>query len=304
MSFPLPLPRPLPPDRLPARLALRLDDGYETPVYEHRGGGAGRLPVVYAHGIQSHPGWFVGSAAALAEAGHPVYQVTRRGSGENVADRGDAASAARLLRDLGAACALARQRTGAARVHLLGASWGGKLVAAYAADLARRAGPAALAGQIASLTMVAPGIASRVDVPAATKLAIASCALLAPRARFAIPLDDAELFTDSEPMRQYLRGDRFALHRATARFLLASRRLDRLLRRAAAGALSLPVTLILAERDRIIDNDATLAAVRGLAGEALSVRVLSTAHVPEFEDDPRPLYAALVEALARAEGAG
>ncbi len=68
---------------------LRLPDGYETSLYVHNPSeGSKATAVVYLHGIQSHPGWFVGSAAALAARGHPVFQPTRRGSGDNRLDRG------------------------------------------------------------------------------------------------------------------------------------------------------------------------------------------------------------------------
>ena len=102
-----------PPGRLPAGarpqwLELELPDGYRTPVCCFAPEKSGQLPfsaaengncpdfplpVLYLHGIQSHPGWFVGLAAALSARGHPVYLVTRRGSGRNRLARGHAASA-------------------------------------------------------------------------------------------------------------------------------------------------------------------------------------------------------------------
>jgi len=273
---------------------LRLGDAYETRVYEHRPPGPARLPVLQMHGIQSHPGWFVGSASMLADRGHPVFQVTRRGSGDNETDRGHASSAGQLLDDLDAAWALIARRTGAARVHLVGASWGGKLLAAYAARRRDRR-------HVASLTMVTPGIAPRVDVSGATKLAVALCLLAAPRKRFAIPLNDVELFTDNEAMREYLRGDSLRLHHATARLLMASRQLDRMLAKAPAGSLPMPTTLLLARRDRIIDNEATAAVVRRLAGDDVAVRQFPAAHVLEFEPDPTSFYDALARAVARGE---
>jgi len=285
---PLPWARALPEDERPRRLTLRLDDGYETSVYVHGRGGGG-LPVLYVHGIQSHPGWFVGSAAAMA-AGYAVFQPTRRGSGDNAAERGHASSAGQLLADVDAACRLVRAETGVARIHLVGVSWGGKLLAAWAADPHR-------AEQAASLTLVAPGIVPRVDVPLRTKLAVAAALAVCPRRLFDIPLSDVELFTDNEEMRDYLRNDACRLHRATASFLLSSRRLDGALRRAPAGSLALPVTLLLADRDRIIDNAATEAVVRRLAGCALTVRHFPASHTLEFEPDAGFLYDALIEAL-------
>ena len=162
--------------------------------------------MLYVHGIQSHPGWFAGSAAYLAGCGHDVFQVTRRGSGLNERDRGHARSAAQLLDDVEVACRFVLRQTGAERLHLLGVSWGGKLLACYALEAQDRI-------DIASLSLVAPGIVPVVDVSVRTKIAIALALIPAPRKQFEIPLSDVELFTDNEPMREYLRADRFRLCR-------------------------------------------------------------------------------------------
>ncbi len=274
---------------------LRLPDGYETSLYVHNPSeGSKATAVVYLHGIQSHPGWFVGSAAALAARGHPVFQPTRRGSGDNRLDRGHARSARQLLDDVETACRLAAGRSGAGRVHLVGVSWGGKLAACYALDRQRQA-------QLASLTMIAPGMFPQVDVPAGKKLAIAFSLLLCPECRFRIPLSDVELFTDNEEMRQYLRSDPCRLHQATARFLYVSRRLDGMLRGAPGGCLHVPATLILASRDRIIDNAKTTEAVARLGGPHLDIKELGGAHTLEFEPNPQPFYDALTAAVARGE---
>jgi acylglycerol lipase len=288
---PQPFARPVPPDRRPQRVVLPLDDGYQTYAYVHRPASEPTgLPVVYVHGIQSHPGWFIGSAMAMAEAGHTVFQVARRGSGDGEQARGDCPSAEQLLQDVSAACRFAVRQTGLVRLHLVGVSWGGKLLCTFACR--RREGV-----QIASLTLIAPGIVPRVDVRPLTKIAIGACLLLAPRRTFQVPLSDVGLFTDNEPMRQYLRSDPHRLHRATARFLYASRRLDRMLRRAPWGAIQVPTTLIISRRDRIIDNARTRRDVDRLTGGRAIVHELDGAHTLEFEPDPSAFFRVLRESL-------
>jgi pimeloyl-ACP methyl ester carboxylesterase len=308
---PLPLSRPVPADVRLDHAIVELPDGYKTPAHVYRARAdesppqpPRQDPVVYLHGIQSHPGWFSGSAAYLAGRGHPVLLPTRRGSGANTVARGDAASAELLLEDVATCCRLAMAMYDAPRVCLVGVSWGGKLSAAFC--LRRWPGV-----EVGSLTMVAPGIVSKVDVPLSEKLAI-GLALLGraapgePRggAMFDIPLSDVELFTDNPPMRDYLAGDPFRLHRATARFLYASRKLDSMLRAASGlgprrGALSLPATLLLAGRDRIVDNDATGRIIDRLTAGKAHVEQLDAAHTMDFEPDPAAFHAALLAAVRK-----
>ncbi len=277
------------------RLTLTLPDGYETSVYAWRNGrpGNGAAPVLYLHGIQSHPGWFTRSAEAMWRAGFDVYQVTRRGNGDNTVARGHARSAKQLFSDITAARRFIAQRNGHEQCHLMGVSWGGKLAAAYMLALPDSSG-------IASLTMLSPGIVSRVGVGFGTKLGVASCLLALPRKSFAIPLEEEALFTDHEPMRQYLRDDPYRLHRATARFLFSSRCIDKRIARAKQGRITVPTALLLASRDQIIDNDATAERVRHLTDGRAVVQELDGCHTLDLAADPQEFLAAVVEAVQSA----
>jgi acylglycerol lipase len=136
-----------------------------------------------------------------------------------------------------------------------------------------------------------------VDVCSLTKLAVGASALLYPRRQFDIPLGEADLFTENEPMQRYIREDALSLRRASARFLLASRMLDRMIARAPRGAIAVPTRLLLASRDRIIDSGRTLQAVRRLTADRCAITYLEGAHTLEFEPDPTTLYEALAESL-------
>ncbi len=272
------------------REVLTLRDGYETAVVRHAPAGASSelSPVLYVHGIQSHPGWFVGSAQALARAGREVFQVTRRGSGDAADARGDAAGCGQLIDDTAAAVEHIRRQTGADAVALVGVSWGGKLMVLHAMGEPET---------VATLTLVAPGIKPAVGVGAATKVAIAASRLCCPRRTFDIPLSDPALFTDNPPMRQYLTADPHRLHGATARLLVASAMLDRMVTRGRRGSLTVPTSLLLARRDRIIDNAATCSLLGRLTAGRVQVHQFDAAHTIEFEPDPTPFYDVLVRAV-------
>ena len=239
-------------------------------------------PVVYFHGIQSHPGWFVGSACEIASRcpGVKVYMPTRRGSGANKTARGDAPSATQLLDDVKSALNSIN-----APAHAIGVSWGGKLITAYQASNPTQ--------PLLSLTLIAPGIAPQVDVSFLAKLAIATALLTNPAKLFEIPLSDVSLFTDNEPMRQYLRDDPLRLEFASARFLYASRCLDKLISNSKPQPTFPTTKLILASNDRIINNPATKKTIQRLTQNKAIIQTLPGAHTLEFEHDPTNLYNAI-----------
>jgi alpha-beta hydrolase superfamily lysophospholipase len=255
-----------------------------------------RAVLVYLHGIQSHSGWYEGSSRFLAEAGVAVYQLERRGSGtDRRHERGHVDRAETWLLDVAAAARLACGETGLASAHLMGVSWGGKLALACAAhrpELFR------------SLVLAAPGIVPKADPTLAVKVRVAQSLLAGdPIRKFPIPLQDPNLFTENPERVRYIAEDPLSLHEATARFMYESRRLDGLVR-AAAGVVSRPTFLALAEKDRIIDNAATRAWVEAMPCSRRRVVVYPDAgHTLEFEADPAAYFrdvAAWVEEIEAA----
>jgi len=236
-----------------------------------------RAYVVCLHGIQSHGGWYEYSSTRLCQAGFAVFYLDRRGSGLNTVDRGDAPSFRRLLDDVAEFVASLRQESPELPVVVLGCSWGGKLAVA----LCRRR-PEALDG----LVLLCPGLFPQVGLPLTRRLRILWSRLVAPRRTFAIPLNDPALFTATRAWREFIARDSLALHEATARFLGESARLDLYLR-FVPSAVRVPVLLLLAEHDRIIDNRRTRAYVARFAcDEKEIIEYPGAHHTLEFEPNP------------------
>ncbi|TKJ44787.1 hypothetical protein CEE35_06730, partial [Candidatus Aerophobetes bacterium Ae_b3b] len=84
------------------------------------------------HGVQSHSGWYIGSAERLARAGVAVIAPDRRGSGMNSNNRGDTPNYRVLLEDVRRTVVEARRLFPGRPPHLAGISWGGKLATAFA----------------------------------------------------------------------------------------------------------------------------------------------------------------------------
>jgi alpha-beta hydrolase superfamily lysophospholipase len=273
----------------PTLESATLPDGYRAAVRWWRPERA-RGAALYFHGIQSHGGWYERSAAALAEAGIAVLMPDRRGSGLNQADRGHADSADQALDDARALLVHLLRETGLPSAHVIGVSWGGKLAALLAAQHPDR---------VASLTLIAPGIFPRIDLPAGEKLRVA-LALVNQRHRlFDIPLQDPRLFTANPEKIEYVASDPLTLRQVTAGFLLASHRLDRRARRLADSPWRGPVHVLLAGLDRIIDNPRTRSWVRGLPSPARQITEYPGAeHTLEFEPDPSAFLADLTGWIA------
>ncbi len=246
-----------------------------------------RGAVLYLHGIQSHGLWFEESARRLADAGLAVLLPDRRGSGRNEAERGHAASARLLLRDVADGLDELHVRTGFDRFHIVGVSWGGKLAAAFMGHAPAR---------VASLALVAPGLFPRVDIPFSQKLRIGLAAIVSRRSLVDIPLDKPELFTANPVRQKFIESDELGLGQATVAFMLASRDLDGRARHLARDSQGCPLRVFLAGKDLIIDNEKTKAFVRSLRWPVRDIVEYPEAHhTLEFEPDPSRFFDDLVE---------
>jgi alpha-beta hydrolase superfamily lysophospholipase len=252
--------------------------------------------VVCIHGIQSHGGWYEHSCSRLAERGFRVDFLDRRGSGMNEQDRGDAPSFRRLLDDLGEYIESVRNSTERLATHhapptfLVGISWGAKLATA----LQRR-----YPGLVDGLVLLCPGFFAQVKPPLKDRLRILWARLVSCKRLFPIPLNDPELFTANRLRQQFIRNDALGLRQATARFLIESVRLDGYLR-FMPKHVTVPVLLMLAERDRIIHNDRTRTFVHTFAAKDREViEYVGAHHTLEFEVDPEPFIRDLGDWLER-----
>ncbi len=255
-------------------------DGYRWLYRHYPGKGKPAARVVGIHGIQSHGGWYEASCRHLRDAGCDVYFLDRRGSGMNTKAIGDAPSFRRLIDDLAEFLQTLRGPN-QPPLFVSAISWGGKL----AAGLCYRY-PALFDG----LALLAPGFKPRVKPSREERLKIAAARLRSPTKMFPIPLNDPALFTGNPERQEYIRNDPLALREATARLLVESLKLDVYLRRAPRRVI-VPVLLMLAGEDRIIDNERTRQYVERFASRDKTIREYAGAHhTLEFEPDPRPIF--------------
>jgi acylglycerol lipase len=264
-------------------------DGYRCHYREYPAA-VPRGRVVFVHGIQSHAGWYEHSCRRFSEAGFAVSFLDRRGSGANSEARGDTPSFRRLLDDIAEFLRPLRQRQPALPLFLAGISWGGKPVAAL-----QRRHP----GLCDAIALLCPGFRPQVSPSRKERLGILLSRLVSPRRLFPVPLSDPQLFTAVPRWQQFIRDDPLSLRQATARFFVESVRLDLYLR-FAVSHIHTPILLLLAERDRIIDNTRTRKFVARFAAADKEIHEYAQAHhTLEFEDNPEPFLADLLQWLER-----
>jgi alpha-beta hydrolase superfamily lysophospholipase len=267
---------------------FRASDGYEIHVAVWRAVGDVRGHAVVLHGVQSHSGWYHALGRTLAEAGYTASFPNRRGSGPHRRDRGHAPSGGRLVDDVVEWVERLRAEGPGLPVAIGGISWGGKvalLAAARRPDL------------VDAIALICPGLEPQVGVTFAQKLRIARAFVFGRREMFPIPLADPALFTENPEKQEFIRDDPLSLREGTAGLLAASFFIDRMIKRAPRRVRQ-PALLMLAGRDRIVDNARTLAYFETLASaDRQVVDYPDGCHTLEFDPDPTRYARDLIEWL-------
>jgi alpha-beta hydrolase superfamily lysophospholipase len=205
---------------------------------------------IYLHGIESHSGWFDLAAEHIAAHGYPVFSLDRRGSGLNRENRGfisgNVERGTNLIEDIKHAVGIARASGKVDEIYLIGLSWGGKYAMAY---------DATYPDQVDGMILVTPGMKPKVDLTLGEKISVLIDSLFASTRQHRIPIEP-EMFTTNPEHLQYIKDDPLKLNTVSASFLMQSLRMDRLVKKKEDGKHP-PMLVILAGKDRIIDNEAT-----------------------------------------------
>jgi alpha-beta hydrolase superfamily lysophospholipase len=257
---------------------FRSSDGYLWYYRRYSASGQAVGRVVCVHGIRSHGGWYTRSCEEFAKNGYDVYFLDRRGSGLNTAHRGDTPSFRRLLDDVAEFVQELRRTKPCLPIHLAGISWGGKLAVGL---------PYRKPGLVDTISLLCPGLVPKVSPSVGQRVSIGRARFRDPGKMYPIPLNEPELFTSSPMWQKFVDDDRHSLRTATARFLFSSAMFDVYLRRAAKR-VTVPTLLLLAGKDRIIDNVKTRSYVEAFPTKPTVLEYTDAHHTLEFESPDHP----------------
>lgn len=248
-----------------ATLSVRARDGTQLAVGAEPCGGEGPV-VLILHGLFSHMGWYRGLAEEMAQGGAAVYLLDRRGAGLSAGLRGHTPSWLSWIHDIGDVAREVRSLHPGRPVHVMGISLGGTI--ALAASILH---PELFASQI----LLSPGLAPGFAVPLRDRLRLLQSSVVSPRKLFDLPFSP-EALTDHPRWRAALAADPLRTSRVTARFLTETFRMQRYVR-ARMEHLKVPLLVLMAEKDRLVDNAVALAALRRARSHRVRVEIFANA---------------------------
>lgn len=255
-------------------------DGYRL-AYRLWSADASDTLVVTLHGVLTHSLWFEGLAKALVARGIDVLGHDRRGSGINRVDPGDVDGPQRLLDDLEAVVEPRRGQYG--RIVYLGWCLGSIVALRYLLQRPDRGEGLLLMSPDVYECHVTDEVRRTFSDPKWDSRRL-------PRLRVPIPL---EVYTDGPALETFVRRDELKLKDFTPRFLRAGLRLKEDLE-AAFASFRKPSRLLLASRDRIIDNPRTAELYAHIGSSDRGIVTLDSGHGIMF-DALEPLADAVAE---------
>ena len=270
---------------------LPVGGGVEVPIRVF-GEQATLAPVILVHGLQSHSGWFVQSGRYLAGLGHPVYAFDRRGSGLSCEPRGHTTRYEQMLADLGQVAKHAVQGRSDPRVHLLGHCFGAIPAALFAWQEP---------GRVKSLILAAPGLYTRVTVPAMTKMRIVWSRWTGVSVPVPVPYP-VDLLADQQSYQRFMQADRLALSALTSDFFFEVFRAQCFLIRHVRR-FTMPVFMALAGNDALADNRKNGAFYRRTASDRSQIVTYPYArHILEFSTERDVFFRDLGDWVRRIDG--
>jgi len=252
-----------------------------------------KTPVIMAHGLQSHSGWFAQSAAFIAGLGHPVYSMDRRGSGLSQSKRGDLKDFKEMIADITTVRNFVTARHAKDRLYLLGHCFGAIPATAYAAEYP---------GSLKGLILTTPAIYTKTSIPFRYKLKIAFSR--SGRRNFMVPSPlKTSWFTELDEYEEFIKSDDLSLQEATGDFYYQIHKARKYIYKHR-DRFTMPIFLGIAGEDPICDNERTIKFFNNLPSQDKDrVEYEDARHILEFSSVKETYFRDLAQWLTTHEGA-
>jgi acylglycerol lipase len=226
--------------------------------------------VVLVNGMMSHSGWFRELAQGLTVLHLDVVGADRRGSGLNEAGRGGVPSRQMLVSDF---CRIIESEDGSVPFYLVGWCWGALPAVNVALELGDK---------LSGLVLLAPGMFPSPPIRRIVQEELAASQGTDPDyPALRSPLT-AEMFSNREDIREFIRNDELAQRLFTPRLFRITGEMS-LIAAARLSQLKQRLLLLLAADDETADNEQTLKAVQRLPKAAVTIATLRCHHGMQFE---------------------
>lgn len=237
-------------------------------------GETARGAVVTVHGLGEHVAKYGEWFDAVVERGYHAAAYDQRGHGETPGRRGDF-DFDDLVGDLGRFVGVTRDRYPGAPVFLVGHSLGALVAIAWLAGEAERPGGDE-APPVAGVALSAPPLGMPEEAPGWYRWGIRTLSKVAPRVPLPRSSDPARLTRD--PERRAADADDPRIHRRwSPRAIVSTAEAMESLRGRSPG-LGVPILLLAAGEDLVVDSAAAIAWARRLEGDVTVERVAGAYH--------------------------
>lgn len=218
--------------------------------------------AIYLHGLESDMGWFFNLAEYLNSKGINVYAFDRRGSGLNKESCKDFCGK-NLSKDIKSFVALVKEEHPDSKIFLIGLCLGGKIAVDFVLSNPR---------DVDALVLVSPSLKSKLKFHIKDIFSI----LFKPNGMVKVPIED-RMFTSNEHFLNRIKNDPLRLRYVPACHMLEIARMDDSVKKASRS-IRLPVLLMLAGIDRIIDTAFAKRWCRALPSADKTIKIYKNFH--------------------------
>jgi alpha-beta hydrolase superfamily lysophospholipase len=244
---------------------IRSSDGYLLNVRLFRPESPATAQLFILHGVVSHSDWLRPLASRLAVSGIQVICPDRRGTGLNNEGRGDAPAVDTLLNDVRSISKHFCSPSIAS--HLSGFCWG----ASYAIHVANR-----MPNAFSSLILIAPSLFPSRDIARKT-------IETGPSGKASeVPLVPLDRFTSGPAYKDYILRDNLRTKAVSPRFNGIMIQMTAMLAPLWARQ-SIPSLVILAEQDRLADNEKHVKAFKSVRSSRKKLVFVPGEHGVQFD---------------------